>query len=78
MKISFGPVVIVPYNLDLVFKAFAVLFTLLAACGRLNEKFIITVFFIICAIEIYFSQSCSINSVLMVMLFLDYQVLHII
>jgi len=45
MKISFGPVGSVPYNTDLVFKAFAVLFTMLAACGRLNEKFIITFFF---------------------------------
>ena len=45
MKISFGPVGSVPYNMYLVFKAFAVLFTMLAACGRLNEKFIITFFF---------------------------------
>jgi hypothetical protein len=45
MKISFGLVGSVPYNMDLVFKAFAVLFTMLGACGRLNEKFIITIFF---------------------------------
>jgi hypothetical protein len=77
MKISFGPAGGVPYNVDLVFKAIAVLFTLLPSCGRLND--IITVFFFFfCAMEIHFSQSCSIYSVLLVMLFLDYQVLHII
>jgi hypothetical protein len=45
VKISFCPVVSVPYNVDLVFKAFAGLFTMLAACGRLAEKFIITFIF---------------------------------
>lgn len=43
MKISFGPAGGAPYNMDLVFKAIAVLFTLLASCGRLND--IITGFF---------------------------------
>jgi hypothetical protein len=48
VKISFCPVGSVPYNVDLVFRAFAGLFTMLAACGRLDEKFIITVFFFHC------------------------------
>jgi len=43
MKISFGPAGGAPYNMDLVFKAIAVLFTLLASCGGLND--IITGFF---------------------------------